>query len=596
MGYRRYGNPRYWSRPYYNRRPYDPSRSRYHYVFGFNTGEAATIVREIFFSLSGDALDHVLDEYGKQYGKGAKAYAKSTIYKWETGEVNMSNALVGRLLDFLPPLMTPDQKNRVVEAIWKAHAKRSMKYAYIGPDTNVEAFCEALGSYLNGLDVTHAIPGDIERCFSWLADDDAIAKQELLNHFMEKQLDAAFAAARYYVGLIVERISADAEGQISRFDHTIVVGNHQVVIKADKRRSGFIFSNSANDFYRLPFTLSGKWWLAGAAVVIGFLFLTNYGGHDSQATTTQQLQTQTQTQEQQAYQPQQYAAAPSSEPSQPVRVAEQPTFAPVISSTRRVATAPTAVPITHILAPASAPHQQSPTIVNGCATYSIASVNGDGSSVVLSNGAQYSVSDILMRASASMWSTGDEVVACTSGQNVSLKRNFQTVQAAFAGHAAVQNFGCRSLYLGYTGDEGATVVTTDGTSMTLVDNPLARASASQWSTGESVDVCAASQGAVAYVGIKRNFQEVEATVDRSGSGQARPATCSQSSVADAIDGDGVIRIGHGSYRINEALMKAEANQMAIGDPVVLCLYLSNGSTYASIARSDFQRIQAYKVP
>ena len=101
---------------------YNPSRSRYQQVFGYSTGDADRIVKEIFFSLSGKGLDWVLNKYGEKYGKGPKAYARATIPKWRDNRVTMSNEIVGRLLDFLPPLMSPAQKNRVVESIWRAHA------------------------------------------------------------------------------------------------------------------------------------------------------------------------------------------------------------------------------------------------------------------------------------------------------------------------------------------------------------------------------------------------------------------------------------------------------------------------------------------
>lgn len=594
MGYRRYSKSRYWGRSSYYRRPYDSSGSRYHYVFGYNTGEAATIVREIFFSLSGDALNRVLDEYGTKYGKGAKAYAKSTIYKWETGSVNMSNAMIGRLLDFLPPLMTPEQKNRVVEAIWKAHAKRSLKYAYIGPDADVDAFLEDLNRYFNNLGVTHAIPGDIERAFSWLADDDAIAKQQLLNHFMEKQMDAALAAGRYYVKLILDRISADTDEQISKFEHTVIVGNHQVVIKADRLRPGYVFSNSPNDFYKLPFKISPRSWLfAAAAAIIGFVVLTYHGSNNSQSATVAQAQSQAQVQSQPVDQIQQYV--PPQPTPKPIQMTTKPVFVPRKSTAREVAVAQTSASTVSQVVSTSA-LTKAPAVANGCVNYTVASVNGDGSDVVLSNGKHYSVSDTLARASASGWSTGDEVVGCTSDQEDSLKRNFQTVQATIAGQASIKSYGCRTLYVGYTNEDGSKIVTTDGTKMSLLDNALARASASGWSTGESVSVCTVKQGDVAYAGIKRNFQEVEATIDHFGSGQAEPASCTPKSIAHPIDDDGVIRVGAGSYRIENDFMKAEANAMAIGDPVLLCTYSSNGSVYASIAKSDFQIVQAYKVP
>ncbi len=581
---------RYWSHPRY-RRSSDQFGSDFHYVFGHNTGEAATIVREVFFNLSGHELEHVLDEYGKKYGKGKKAYAKATISKWKTGGVNMSDALVGRLVDFLPPLMTPEQKNRVVEAIWKAHARRSIKYAYIGPDADVEAFAEALRSYFNGTAVTHAIPRDIQQCFSWLADNDAVAKQQLLNHFMEKQLDAALAAGRFNAKLIVDRVRTDIDGQISKFEHIVIVGGHQVVIKADKLRSGYLFTDSPNDFYKLPFKISPRFWLSvSTATIVGFIIFTSFNAHRSQESAMARAQSRMQVQS--VFQARQYVLPKTVFTATPARSMAKPAFNPVKASVREIASTITATTVPHIIRTKS---RGALVVANGCATFTVASVNDDGSSVALSNGERYSIVGSLMRTEASGWSTGDEIVACTSSQETTLKRNFETARAAPTGQVSLKSYGCRTRYIGYTDEDGSKLATTDGTTMALLGNDLARTEAAGWSTGDKVDVCAAKEGDIVYVGIKRNFQEVEATIAHFGSGQSTPATCSRTRITNTIDASGVMSVVRGSYRVDNDFMRGEAEQMAVGDHVTICVYSSNGSTYASIATSDFQKVQAYGV-
>lgn len=244
-------------------------------AFSAEVGHADESVKNAFFALSGSARDYLLRRYGEIYGESARQYARDTIPKWYSGTVQMSGMVAERLFDLLPPFMPAEQKNRLVEAIWNQYGPHSMKYVYIGPDSNPEAILASLEAYFNNLNVLYPIPSALKKRFDWLSDNDAVAKERLLNHFMDRQRHAAIASACVNVPMMLASMKADEGGRISKLSHTVFVGNHQVEIKADPLRSGFILSNSQSDFIRPPFSCMGLFGLGVAAAVIIGLFALN---------------------------------------------------------------------------------------------------------------------------------------------------------------------------------------------------------------------------------------------------------------------------------------------------------------------------------
>jgi hypothetical protein len=590
MGYRR--------RRYGSRSSYGSERAKWHVAqaraFSGEVGHADAAVKEAFFRLSGKALDYLLDKYGELYGEDARDYARSTIPKWRSGTVQMSGMVAKRLFELLPPYMRTEDKNNIVEAIWKWYGPRSRRFVYVGPDGNADAILADLEAHFGNLNVLYPIPETLKNRFDWLSENDAAAKERLLNHFMDQQRRAAIASARLNVPMMLARMQADTEGKISKLNHTVFVGNHHVEIKADPLRSGYAFSDSANNFVR-PSVLSDlPKFLAGlaitAAVVVGFFIVTGQlhgpsSGGSTQAGTAAAQQAQ---------------AAPQSHPS--YNFTPEMTVAPIATS----ATQPPAARANHVAAAPSAlraPAQgserkiaaTSPVASDGCGTRSIASVSGDGGDIVLSDGNRYAVSDGVMRMTASTWATGDEVQACASLDGASLKTEYQTVQATAGEPAAVEAGGCRTLYVGYTTADGAGIGMTDGSVFQVVSNGVARMTASTWSTGEPTTVCTAKQDGTWYAGIKTSYQKVESTLGTVGTGKAVEPACSQDTVTSGPDTAGTLRLDDGSYRVQNAVMQMQARQMVTGDPVTVCSYSTSGVTYASIAKSSYEKVQATRV-
>ncbi|MGH7707759.1 MAG: hypothetical protein ACREM6_07510 [Vulcanimicrobiaceae bacterium] len=233
-------------------------------------GHADKAVKAAFFELSGEALDSVLHKYGELYGENAREYASDTIPKWLTGTVQMSGMVAKRLFDLLPPFMPAEQRNNIVETIWKRYGPHSRKFFYLGSDSNSEAIMAALQAYLEKLAVLYPIPDTLRNRFDWLSQNDAVAKERLLNHFMDRQRHAAIASARLNVPMILSTMQAETKNNISKLSHTIFVGNHQIEFKADALRSGFAESASPNDFVKPRASSKFPRWLGIALIVVGF--------------------------------------------------------------------------------------------------------------------------------------------------------------------------------------------------------------------------------------------------------------------------------------------------------------------------------------
>jgi len=238
--------------------------------FSDEVGEADVIVKNAFFSLSSKALGPLLDKYEALYGTAPRDYAQQTIPKWRSGKVHMSGLVAKRLFDLMPPLMPLSQKNQIVEKIWKHYGPYSKGYLYVGPDVDRDALLAEIEKYFASLDVMHEIPEDLEDRFDWISSNDVTVKQQLLNYFIGQQRKVALASAKLNLGVIIDQMNAESAPQIKKLSHTAFVGNHQLEIKADRLRNGFLFSNSDRHMTRPKATSNWKGWLVAAGIIVGF--------------------------------------------------------------------------------------------------------------------------------------------------------------------------------------------------------------------------------------------------------------------------------------------------------------------------------------
>lgn len=94
-------------------------------------------------------------------------------------------------------------------------------------------------------------------------------KQQLLNYFMDEQRKLAVASTRLSLGMIIDQMNAPSASLISKLSHTALVGNHQLEIKADPLRTGFMFSDSDREMTHPKIKFPWPSWLVAAGVIVG---------------------------------------------------------------------------------------------------------------------------------------------------------------------------------------------------------------------------------------------------------------------------------------------------------------------------------------
>ena len=586
------------------------------HAFSAEVGNADYIVKNAFFSLSGSARTYLLDKYESLYGASARAYAQQTIPKWQSGSVQMSGMVAQRLFDLMPPFMPIAQKHQVFEMVWKQYGPRSNKFLYFGPDSNPEAVLSEIDRYFDGLNVQYKIPANLERRFDWLSDNDVAVKQQLLNHFMNEQRKAAVASARLNLDMMLERMKSADFGQVSKLSHTLLVGNHQLEMRADPLRTGFTLSDSARDAIRPKPKFQ---WTSGLFfVVLGLFFGTwalggiSHGSSNQQAASAvQDSQSQNTSESAQTGSGDQTRsvtsinAAPTSNSNNPSQTGAAAPPAGVIVAPAAAQPASTKAPLTAAALKPVANKIVALSPASGCSDTAITSMENNGATVKLANGTTYSVSDSgVMRFEVAQWSTGDAVTACTSKgadgityASISNPSHYQKIQASLVASNAVAPVSCSDAKIVRMADDGATIDTSDGLSLAVASAGTMQFEAAQWSTGDAVQVCRSrlSSGNVpAAIENPSHYRKVQATVV--GESHASTIQCRGTSISSVSNGGASVTTSGGrSYSISSAgTMQFEARQWSTGDAVQVCEAIApDGSIAASIENpAHYQKVQA----
>lgn len=177
---------------YYGRRRYRSWRSRgwsgssapskYTVLAGL-FGSAVGKIREAFENLDADALDELLSDYGAIHGEAAERYARKTFPSWKNGVTKLSGQTMERLVELVPPYLSPEQRFPVLQDVLKRHKKTgAWKTIKINVKEPAQGFAEleqALASMSHD-DVLAHLPENVMKAASWLYDDDITATRAML--------------------------------------------------------------------------------------------------------------------------------------------------------------------------------------------------------------------------------------------------------------------------------------------------------------------------------------------------------------------------------------------------------------------------------
>ncbi len=188
-------------------------------------------VKRYLFGLSTPELRLILDAYEREHGKEARRYAEDTIPAWRSGSRKMSGQNAARLYKLLPRFMPLERKYALVESLWEKQAPRSEYSVAFGPNIDAQEVGKLVEQHVTATVTGHTISDALQCRFIWLADGDAQAMQQLLNHFLMRDRQQAITTVRAEVALILQNARGDSA--LQAFRRELRVGGHTVHIFLD---------------------------------------------------------------------------------------------------------------------------------------------------------------------------------------------------------------------------------------------------------------------------------------------------------------------------------------------------------------------------
>jgi hypothetical protein len=199
-------------------------------------GGTDTDVKQWFFNLGPTAFRKIMQEYGRRHGDLRRSYAEEAMPHWRSGQRRMSGMVAKRLFSLLPPHMPISERLSLVESLWKFYAPKRravVRYGLNAPPPDVEA---AVKLYFDKNASGHDIPSNFVVRFKWLAANDSVVHQKLLNRFLELDRARAATAAAEVAAVIQRHIAAG--NNLDHFNQTITVDGLQLSLQCDPALGG----------------------------------------------------------------------------------------------------------------------------------------------------------------------------------------------------------------------------------------------------------------------------------------------------------------------------------------------------------------------
>jgi hypothetical protein len=155
-------------------------------------GSLVDRVTRIFFSMSPEQVDRVLQKYREEYGDGAYAYAKRTIGAWKQGQVKQVGQTVMRLLEVVPQFVDLQTKFELARIVREETLRRLHQYRieYTVPaDGDLSDPMTRLQEIIDAQLAIELPPGVLED-HTWLSREDAALFQRMIRDTERVELAA----------------------------------------------------------------------------------------------------------------------------------------------------------------------------------------------------------------------------------------------------------------------------------------------------------------------------------------------------------------------------------------------------------------------
>lgn len=136
-------------------------------------------IERLFLSLHQEDLEELLEVYEEEFGRSAANYARATFPKWKAKKVKMGAKVAERLLNLVPPLLSPGERFELVKKLRKVNFRKVRRHVHTRPESWREDLVPVIRDVVEH-GSTAVISEAVKRRVSWIANGDVAAAEQLL--------------------------------------------------------------------------------------------------------------------------------------------------------------------------------------------------------------------------------------------------------------------------------------------------------------------------------------------------------------------------------------------------------------------------------
>jgi hypothetical protein len=185
-------------------------------------GNGVDKIRDSFFELDDEALDELFSDYGAMHGDAAERYARATFPKWRARTTGLSGSTLERLVELVPPYLSPQQRLAIVEDVVSRHKRlawgsQTIRISTETPDQQFQELDAAILASENEGPLAN-VPESVMQAASWLYDDDVTAARGVLAEIQRREHQLLREQARKDIELLKRTITSK---QIKAANYTV---------------------------------------------------------------------------------------------------------------------------------------------------------------------------------------------------------------------------------------------------------------------------------------------------------------------------------------------------------------------------------------
>jgi hypothetical protein len=170
----------------------------------------------IFLSLEAETRIKAFRAYKILFGEKKAEYLRMVYAKWQAGSVKISKDMQERLLQYLPPLLSFQDKYKIIEAMWKGSRRQDLWYLSLSTSSQIAATVEGM-QFRMKQSREGGLPVEIGNTLSWLTEGDAELALKMIEMFgQEEDSQIAEVVGANLKGLQEFLLKNEAEGAAYR--------------------------------------------------------------------------------------------------------------------------------------------------------------------------------------------------------------------------------------------------------------------------------------------------------------------------------------------------------------------------------------------